>query len=209
MNMQEIRETNLKVAKGLGYPVNERLPFMDEVNQLRSLADAAERLLCLNAVVACSYGFPKDKAIKWLIREGAFDHLAQSEQDYLYSSSNGATNAQKQWQVESIWALAWCVGCHDDLDFADSCSDSLIQMLPNLAKDVTTEAFKMGLKLRAKSEIVLKADLVYCLHWAVRNAEINGQRTPGKVPANVVAERRRALEWMISQDDWDEVTLDT
>lgn len=209
MNMLEIRETNLKAAKGLGYPVNERLPILDEVEQLRSLSDAAERLLCLNAVVACSCGFPKDKAIKWLTREGLVEQLAQSEKDYLHSSFNGVSNAQKQWQVESIWALAWCVGCHDDLDFADSCSDRLIEMLPNLARDEKTEAFRRGLKLRDKSEVVTKTDLAYCLHWAVRNAEINGQRTPGKVPGNVVAERRRALEWMIGQDDWDEVTLDT
>jgi len=82
-------------------------------------------------------------------------------------------------------------------------------LYPDTTEDVTTEAFKRGLKLRDKSEVVSKADLAYCLHWAVRHAEINGQGTPGKVPANVVAERRRALEWMMGQDDWDEVTLDT
>jgi hypothetical protein len=209
MNMREIREANLKIAEGLGYPINEHLPVLDGVNQLRSLSDTTERLLCLYAVVACSYGFPKDKAIKWLVREAAIEHLAESEKEYLHSSSNGAANAQKQWQVESLWALAWCVGCHDNLDFADSCSDSFIQMLPDIAKDTMTEVFRKGLKLRGECEIAAQTDLAYCLHWALRDAEINSHKTPGKVPSNVVVERRRALEWMIGQNHWDEVTLDT
>lgn len=209
MEMQKIREKSLKAAWALGYPTNESLPLLDEVEQIRSVAESVSRLLCLYAIVACSYGFSKEKAKKWLAREGLEGFLSKSEEAYLKGSSNGGIDPSKQWQVESLWALAWCVGCHPSLDFSDSCSDSFIQMLPDIAKDAATSSFRTGLQLRDKAEIAAKADLAYCLHWAVREAEINGWKAPGRVPGNVVIERRRALEWMIGQEQWDEISLDT
>lgn len=209
MDMRQIREENLKIARSLGYPINESLPVLDEVQQIRSLAEATERLLCLYAIVACSYGFPKEQATKWLTREGVVDYLAESEKEYLESNSSKSVNAEKQWLVESLWALAWCVGCHDNLDFSDSCSDNFVQMLPDIAKDAATISFRTRLHLRTESEIAEKTDLAYCLHWAVRNADIKGRKPPGAVPGRVIVERRRTLEWIISQDRWDKVTLDT
>ncbi len=209
MDTQRIREKSLEAAKELGYPTNENLPLMEVVKQVRSVSEAADRLLALYAVVACSYGFPKDKAKKWLIREGLIDLLTLTEKAYLEAGSRGDLDTTKQWQVEAIWALAWCVGVHADLEFSDSCSDNFIQMLPDIAKDAATDSFRSGLQLRDKAEIASYTDLAYCLHWALRDAEIKGQKIPGKVPGNVVVERRHALEWMIGHDSWDEVTLDT
>lgn len=209
MEMQKIREKSLKAARALGYPTNESLPLLDEVERIRSVSESGGRLLCLYAIVACSYGFPKEKAKKWLAKEGLEGFLSEDEEGYLNVRSNGSPDASKQWQVEALWALAWCVGCHSGLDFSDSCSDSFIQMLPDIAKDAATGPFLAGLQLRDNAEIVAKADLSYCLHWAVRDAEITGQKVPGKVPKNVIVERRRALEWMIGQDSWDDVAMDT
>ena len=209
MEMQKIREKSMKAAQALGYPANESLPLLDEVEQVRGVSESIGRLLCLYAIVATSYGFPKEKAKKWLVREELDGFLSKSEEAYLEVPSNGGGDPSNQWKVESLWALAWCLGIHPTLDFSDSCSDSFIQMLPDIAKDTATGSFRSGLQLRDKAEIAAKTDLAYCLHWAVRDAEIAGQKIPGKVPGNVVVGRRRALEWMIGQDPWDEVTMDT
>jgi len=209
MEMQRIRERSLEAAKTLGYSTNADLPLMDELEQIRTVSEAADRLLSLYAVVACSYGFPKDKARKWLAREGLVDLLTPTERAYLEACSNSDLDASNQWQVESLWALTWCVGCHANLDFSDSCSDNFVQLLPDIANDASTDSFRSGLQLRDKAEIASKTDLAYCLHWAVRDAEIKAQKIPGKVPGNVIVERRHALEWMIGQVPWDEVTLDT
>ncbi len=64
-------------------------------------------------------------------------------------------------------------------------------------------------RLRSDDQIVSAADLAYCLHWAIRQSELEGKRPPGKVPPYVVVERRRALEWLLSDEDWDDVPLDT
>lgn len=207
--MTSERELSLAEAKSLGYPINPNLPMLDNVEQCRSTLDITDRLLCLYAVVASSYGFPKERALLWLQREGVVGALSRKEHEYLFRKNEENQDMIIQWQVEALWALAWCIGCHQNLDFGDSCSDSFIQILPDIAKDTPTKEFRRGLRLRKVSEIVQKTDLAYCLHWAIREAELKGLKTPGKVPSNVVVERRRALEWVIGQDGWDELQLDT
>lgn len=62
--------------------------------------------------------------------------------------------------------------------------------------------------------VLKKEDLFYCLHNAVRSAQL-GRKT---VPLNfdpimnggVIHERRHSLTWMVSKDiDWDETDLST
>lgn len=207
--MNQIRDRSLEKARDLGYPVNPDLPLLDDVGVCRGLSQATDRFLCLYAMVASSYGYPKEKALSWLTREGVSSALAESEHSYLNEAATKNQDAAKQWQVEGLWALAWCLSCHDDLDFSDSCSDDFIQMLPDISKNASTKSFRGTLKVRGLGEFLEQLDLAYCLHWAIREAEAQGQRPPGQVPPNVVVERRRALEWMAGEGGWDEVSLDT
>ncbi len=65
--------------------------------------------------------------------------------------------------------------------------------------------------MRRKSEILDQADLILRFHWACREAQINGEQTPGGLNDDVVIERHRALNWLIRymDRDWDDVTTDT
>lgn len=207
--MKNIRDKNLRASKKLGYEVNTNLPLLDEVQSIRNSSEIIDRLICLYAVIACSYGFPKEKALKWLGRENVLDKLSENEQSYLSSNTSMNENASKQWQVEGLWVLAWSLSCHDQLDFADACSDSFIQLLPDIAKDESTTEFRNKLKARNKTEIIENTDLSYCLHWAIREANIKGLSIPNAVDKNVIIERRKAFEWIVSQDGWDSISLDT
>lgn len=95
------------------------------------------------------------------------------------------------------------------MDFSDNCANNFVQILPDIRSAASTRTFQIGLKLRSETELLEKADLAYCLHWAIRDAELNGNPTPGSVPARVVVERRRALEWMLGEESWDDASLDT
>ena len=207
--MEEIRSTNLLKAKRLGYPINEDLPLLDATDYHKDLFDIGKRLLTLYAIVSCSYGFPKDRAKDWLRQEDLIDALSHRESVYLDTLSSPAQNIEKQWNVEAIWALAWAVGCHDVMDFGDSCADNFIQMLPDLKRAASTELFLAGLELRPNAELLEKCDLAFCLHWAIRDAEIRGSPVPGHLPAQAVVNRRRAFEWMLNEESWDDVNLDT
>jgi hypothetical protein len=86
--------------------------------------------------------------------------------------------------------------------------------------------FVENARLRSKSEIMDAADLTMRQHWAVRDAAINERQVPvdldwtgdaeriyvpGCPAAGVVAERHRALNWLIrfGDADWDAVDTPT
>ena len=53
-------------------------------------------------------------------------------------------------------------------------------------------------------------DLYYRYHWACVEKSINPQTNIGDLNPEVVLERRKGLEWLIStKDDWNEISLDT
>lgn len=208
MDLSAIREASVKVAKQLGYPVNPGLPLLDPIEAVVTREQLIDRVLVLYACVACSYGFPKDKALFWVSRQGLSTAVACSEVEYLQGKAERRKSAV-QWQVEALWALAWAAGYVKDLGFSDSCSDNFVKIFPDLKSDADTLEFRKKAKPRGSVVIAESLDLLYCLHWAVRDAEINGRPFPGKLPLLVVQERRRALEWVAYSGDWDNVSLDT
>lgn len=95
------------------------------------------------------------------------------------------------------------------LDFAKLCPDDLVTMLPNLRTADSSSSFRSRAQRRSIEELLAASDLAYCLHCALTNAVLRGEQPPGRVPGWVIIERRRALEWALSDEDWDEVPLDT
>ena len=207
--MQEFRRFSQMEASRLGYRVNKRLPLLDVPDDVRTTSEAGRRMLTLYAVVSCSFGFPRQKAESWLVQEQLLDCLTYDEQLFLSNEMEGGERARVQWGIEALWALAWALKLHDNLDFSDSCSDDFIKLLPDIKHLEPSETYAERFELRETAEILAKADLAYCLHWAIRDSELEGKSTLGSVPARVVIERRRALDWLLSQEPWDEVTLDT
>lgn len=207
MDRELIRAQSLKTAKGLGYPVNEALPLMDDVHTSRSVSEIIERLLCLHAAAACAYGFDRSTARAWLDKELLLSHATAAERQFI-EHGNGDPNRFRV-QVEAMWALAWALGVVTHIEFSKKCSDSFAVMLPNLKVNETSSALRSKVRLRTIEELFEACDLAYCLHWAIRQAHLTGGKLPGNVPAFVVEERRRALEWLLDSDPWDAVSLDT
>ena len=63
--------------------------------------------------------------------------------------------------------------------------------------------------MRDLSELAAQLDLAYCLHWAVRDALNQRRAVSGVVDEQELRCRRLALEWLLTTDPWDEITLDT
>jgi len=208
MDMTEIRERTRKQIERLGYRFNPSLPILDPVETTRTVDETVGRILALYACVACSYGFAKRTALDWLEREGQIDSLSESERLYLQGKAE-TKRAAIQWQVEALWALTWATGYHDELDFSDSCPDSFIGIFPDLKASAASNAFAQRCELRGNENIAEMLDLAYCLHWAVRDQELMGKQGSDKIPSQVIEERRRGLEWLVGDEDWDHVPLDT
>jgi hypothetical protein len=207
--MEKVRKESWKEAARLGYPANQHLPLLDEPKQVRAQLEVENRLLALYAVVACAYGFSKNRARAWVESEGVGGSLTNNELIFIRSESSISDDSGIKWRVEGLWALAWALSCHDNLDFSDSCSDDFVFIFPDLKRGEPASRFREKLTIRSLIDITQKCDTAYCLHWGAREMALRGRVIYRSVPINVLVERRRALEWIISDEMWDNISLDT
>jgi hypothetical protein len=112
-------------------------------------------------------------------------------------------------QEEALWALTWAVAFHNRLDHASFCDNRLANMFPNIRSNEAANNFIHSASLRSEAEILEALDLTYCLHWALVDEELWQKPKDHDVSGYVIVERRRALEWLVANDQWDEISLDT
>jgi hypothetical protein len=207
MDTNAIRSVSKEIVKNAGLALPDHLPLLETSLELRSQNDAINRLLCLTAIGAASYGFDKGKALGWLRQEKLEGSLAKDEIAFL---RDGVGSPQAfQVQIEGMWALAWALTFVPTFDFWHDCDSRFVTLLPNLKINQCSDEWRRKALYRETEEIAGECDLAYCLHWAVRQAEIAGKPTPGRLKSYVVIERRRALEWLLGNDAWDAISLDT
>lgn len=70
--------------------------------------------------------------------------------------------------------------------------------------------FKDKCKMRNIEEILDMLDLFYRYHWATTQKRLHPETPIGTLNPSIVVERRRGLEWLISEEkDWYDISLDT
>jgi len=205
--LRSLREGSSAFLKRLKFPINESLPLLDPIKSIRTVDEVIDRLLCLHACAAYASGFDRDEAHAWLKREGLFDKLTWLELEFL------TTNPDAEMifvdRIEAMWALAWIIGIVPQLDFSKECSDDFVEMMPDLLTQESSSAFREKARLRPIDEIAAACDLAYCLHWGIRHAAVTGQKRPGRLEEEDIEERRRGLDWFLSDEPWEEWRLDT
>jgi hypothetical protein len=204
---RQIREKSLQLASKVGLAILPTLPLLDGKLRSRSSEEALQRLLCLTATAAVSYGFDRAKAYDWLRQEHLNNLLTEAECRFIERAEGNPQFFQVQ--VEGMWALAWALGIVSQLDFWKDCDSKFVTVLPNLKASEDSAELRSKAHMRPLDDLLSACDLAYCLHWAVRQAELDGKQLPSRLKGYVVVERRRALEWLLSNEPWDAVSLDT
>jgi hypothetical protein len=189
-----------------GIDIPSHLPLLDPIRLLTANA-VADRALCLNVTINLAYGFDRSRARDWLSREGLMAKLTGEERDLL-DTGEGDTYHFKA-EAEALWALVWSLNIADRLDFWAPCANDLVHRMPNLDVAQSSEAFRKAARLRSSDEVLQALDLAYCLHWAVRQAQLERKAAPGGLDPLTIEYRRHALEWLAGDVDWDEVAMDT
>jgi hypothetical protein len=205
MSPNVIRKRSLEIATRWGFPIHPKLPFFDVLPNARSQEEVVQRLLCLFAVVICTFGADRLEIRAWLMREGLLRCLSNAEKRFL--SADEGKSDEFQVMIEGMWALAWALGLVNELDFETYCAKDFADLFPNIQE--SSADLRAKAKLRPYEDIYAACDLAYCLQWGLRDAELRGAPQPGKLWDYAVRERRRALQWLISNEPWDEISLDT
>lgn len=206
INLSELRQESWERIQGLRLGKNPSLPLLESASLVQTLHDALNRMLCLHGIAAHSWGAPANLVLEWFRREELVDFLTEEEGEFLYHG-RGDVNLFK-YQVEGIWALAWAVGVIPSLALYP-CSDDFVTLLPEILTKESTKTFRKKCRLRDDVEIVKECDFHYCVHWAMVDAALANRPTSIKISTIDVAERRRALEWLIGDEGWYEISLDT
>ncbi len=114
------------------------------------------------------------------------------------------------WEYEIFGVLVWALGIIDT-DEIKIPKDPLDYMKAiDIVKDCKSyDDFKAKVNMRSLEEILDMLDLYYRYHWATHEYGLK-HKGHYKINHEVVVERRRGLEWLVSNaDNWFDIYLDT
>lgn len=149
----------------------------------------------------------------------AEEFFSPSEKAYLRDGCpDQRTQIQFSWQYENLYVMEWALGLFERLDWPETIC-SVEECVAKIRKFRSLEEFESRVSLRPERELLDAADLYCRLHWACRDAAVNGYPLPEKVLSEAAAERRRGLCWAagcrtapgerIEGDGWDQMDLTT
>lgn len=204
----------------MGITINPHLPLLETTEEVtvKSKDDICRRAIAslLAIQVACdiSQGDATEETVAFfretLSNFGVADCLNDTEYRVVFSDTYTERDVISViWTYEAYWSLVWSLSLIDDIKSASSCCDG--ETAVRLVSECDTyEQFANKCQLRSSEEILDMLDLYYRYHWACVNKQFDPDTAIGNLNSEVVMERRRGLEWLISEeDDWFEISLDT
>lgn len=194
---------------------------------LRTGPEVARRALVLWAVALRAEGMPQEEALALMDNANLWDAVSPKEAGFLQEKNLDPDECQQLvWRLESIWILLWVLGHVGELDWPSDMCD--VPRLADILKRVESDPdFVLRATIRDKGDVLDAQDLTMRIHWAIRDAWINGG---GFLPANldwsedyemahasrcaavgVVEQRHHTLNWLTKFEDaeWDQVDTPT
>ena len=186
-------------------------PTVAEEEQLtRPAKEVARRAICLYVVAMRATQWLRSQAKEFIKREGVGDWFTPAERDFLQQIEHSDDEKRDfSWRFEALYTLMWALKHVHELGLPRKMCN--VNALAAVFSDRSVEEFIETASLRPATEIVSELDLMYRLHWAVRQAVNNDEKIPAKLSADVIVEWHHALNWLTLYfyKDWDNVTTDT
>lgn len=212
---RKARTEALLASHGLSVPPH--LPPLISEPELRPRApeELAGRAFALLAVAvraeSMASGEPLSASELFERLPSAQANLSPEEQAFLFDDAPAQTLvAQFGWRFECVFLLEWVMGLVDGLPFpAAICDVPLTTRTMLEARDVA--GAMRAMRPRTDSEVLDALDLHYRLHWLVRQARLKETALPPGLDSGVIAERHRALNWLVrfEDHDWDDIDTPT
>lgn len=206
------KQRSVAILKQENVPLIDDLPVIETEaeSKRRSTDEVATRAIALCIVAVKGEGLDQgtvDSLVKQFDIAKAF---TPKEKAFIENPNpTQQDRVQFSWRYECYWVMLWALGYSETLDRPNKVCD--VSRAVSLLRDNGREGFLKKATLRAQSEILDAADLIYRYHWAVVDARINGREAPAGLDGGVVQERHHALNWLIgySDQEWDHITTDT
>lgn len=217
----QLRERTASYICGAGLTYSEmRLPPIlgeEALHVKRSSVEVGNRILvqfaiaCLAVEPAKNLDTNRVKIIHWLESNSLIHAVNQWERQILLTTGR-LSRMNKTLildSIESMVALAWSTRCVDNLDPFVAVTDDFGSIFPSIDDNESSEDFITRSFLRNVSDLHNMLDLYYVLDWMRVNSLITGISNRKAPEAYLVRRRRHSLEWLFSEKDWADVSLDT
>lgn len=217
--MTDMRLNNARICLDAGFRPSNALPTEFD-HHLRPAVEIAQRLHVIKVLVMWllipEEHLPSERIMSF-IRENKLDQYMSDEEKAILNASRDDEDMRNQigWKFENAWPLAWYFGyAAPKIDgvmmTGEEMNDILLHHTCPLSGNLVAWVAE---KNKVSDDSVLKMeDLFYCLHNAVRSAQMGRPSVPqGFNPMShggVIHERRHALTWMVSKGTaWDDTEL--
>ena len=210
---EERKHRTNEFLKNFKVPILEHLPLVEDFSeaQFRDEKDVAERCVILYGIIFVVHGEASgNEMIEYFKEFALWEKVSPKEKKFLKNKNPGKQDKiDHSWKIESLNVLLWSLQKFDELELPlEMCSFEHIEDLPDL--NVDPSAWIEKARLRNQEEILNQVDLIYRIHWATRDAELNNKPVPGGFDSGVVFERHYALNWLVMYaEQWDDITTDT
>jgi hypothetical protein len=181
---------------------------------MRDARSVAERCHAIAAALALAHRAPVATVRRAIDDNDLAPSLSSRELELLgVLEGDEATDAGElqqllvdiSWREEALHALLWVLGFVEDLPPDQMCPKQ--PAYEQLAPGLDPGRARADVRLRPLPEIAAMLDLYYCLHWHARKAQYHGDVWDYEIAPGVVLERRRALEWLFQDAEWEAVDL--
>ena len=216
-----VRSQSITICLDAGFRPVSSLPTIRET-KLRPADEIAGRLHAIKALVLWimvpSENLPDEKIINFINQNELLDYMTLEEKEILDASRNDIELRNSiGWKFENAWPLAWYFGYDEPEISGQMMTGEQMQeifinytcSLDSLISDWLPQQHTLE-----EEKLVEKEDLFYCLHNAVRSAQLGGNTTPDDFDpignGGVIHERRYSLTWMLSDGtEWGNTDLST
>lgn len=219
--MTDLRLKNLSICLNAGFKPAVFLPIKFD-KEPRPLFEIAQRLNAIKALVLWLMVSQKklgsDKIIDFIHKNNLENFMDKKEKEILNTPRDDEQARNFiGWKFENAWSLAWYFGYKKpdimgEVMFGYQMQEILANFSCPLNKNVREWAEERV--TISREELIKMEDLFYCLHNAVRRAQLGGDTVPnGFNPienGKIIHERRHSLTWMLSKSVvWEKTNLST
>jgi hypothetical protein len=209
INYIEIRRGSIARLERQDIPIHPNLPFVDG-KLSRSPLEVAKRIIGLYVMLGIARDADPDLLWNWMEDNDFLSFLSEDEMNILKKEAFLDEDINIcSWKQESIFVLGWYGNFESCINFPTDESD-LTKIFTKIPPEVPFELMLESFQPRSESELIEELDFYYCVHAAIKHPELwKDEQLLGRIKVAAVEERRRALEWLVSTNDWDNVSLDT
>ena len=219
--MTDLRLKNVTICLNAGFNPANSLPTKFD-RKLRPSIEIAKRLNAIKASVLWLL-VPEEKIKSQMILNFVENNNLRNSMDanekVIFKSPRDDEKLRYAIvrKLENAWPLAWFFGYKPpDITGKMITGEQIQEIIKDFScpLDQSVEEWVKNTEVRLEESILAKEDLFYCLHNAVRRAQLGRDSVPSKFDpienGGVIEERRYSLTWMLSNcKKWEDIDLST